>query len=316
MISPFYSLALSRDLLKVPLILTLLGLIGILPGCAGRLTFSSPEATSPQQFTHEPSQDFYTDWSPDGRRIAIISDRSGAWNVWVIHSDGSSPVAFTSDHQATSPSWSPDGSMITYATDRASGMRFWTDLWIMRSDGSFSEPLIQTQTMKDLVPSWSPDGRYVAFLMLDMKAPPNWQIMLMDLESRKTSEITRERIIFSRLAWGPGGKEIAFVSDRSGRPELWIMDRQGRHARPVTRDGAEKEHPDWSQDGKHIAFASKQSGNWDLWVVRPDGAGLKQVTTSPSTDTLPDWSPDGKKIAFTSDRSGNQDIWVMRVNSE
>ncbi len=296
--------------------LVLLGLISIFAGCAGGLPFSLPEKAPLHQLTHEPSQDFYADWSPDGQKIAIISDRSGNWNIWLIHTDGSHPQALTSDHQATSPSWSPDGSMITYATDRESGMRFWTDLWTMKSDGSLQRPLSQTPNLKDLFPAWSPDGKGLSFLMLDMAAVPAWRIMLMDMESRQSHEIGSDRILSTRLAWSPDGQKIAFVSDRSGQPELWIMNRDGNEARPVTQDKANKEHPDWSPDGKKIAFASNRAGNWDLWVVHPDGTGLRQLTTSPATDTLPDWSPDGKKIAFTSDRSGNQDIWVLRINSD
>ncbi len=297
-------------------IFTLLGFICLLPGCGGGLLFSSPEKTSLQQLTHEPSQDFYADWSPDGQKIAIISDRSGNWNIWVINPDGSHPQVLTADHQATSPSWSPDGSMITYATDRESGMRFWTDLWTMKSDGSLQKPLSQTPTLKDLFPAWSPDGESITFLMLDMTAAPAWQIILMDVESRQSHEIPSDKILSTRLAWSPDGKEIVFISNRSSKPELWIMNRDGKEARPVTHDGAEKEHPDWSPDGKWIAFASKRSGNFDIWLVHPDGSGLRQLTTSPATDTLPDWSPDGKKIAFTSDRSGNQDIWVISINNE
>jgi Tol biopolymer transport system component len=302
------------------LIPTLLALIitslSIFQACARGLPFPSPEKTPLQQLTYESSQDFYADWSPDGQKIAIISDRSGAWNVWVINADGSSPQVLTQDHQATSPSWSPDGESIVYATDRASGMRFWTDLWIMKKDGSSQEPLLKTPTFKELVPSWSPNGQLIVTLSLDMNAPPAWRVLLIDLESRQTEEITQEGIPFSRLAWRPSGQEIAFVSDRSGHPEVWMMDQNGENAHPVTNDGAEKAHPDWSPDGKWIAFASKKAGNWDLWIIQPDGSGLRRLTSSPATDTLPDWSPDGKKIAFTSDRSGNQDIWVIDIRIE
>ena len=297
-------------------VLTLLGFISFLLGCGGGLPVSSPEKTSLQQLTHEPSQDFYADWSPDGQKIAFISDRSGSWNIWVIRLDGSHPQALTADHQATSPTWNPDGTMIAYATDRESGMRFWTDLWTMKSDGSFQKPLGQTPTLKDLVPSWSPDGKYIAFLRMDMTAVPAWRIIRLDMESKQFHEIASDKILFSRLTWSPNGKEIAFVSDRSGKPELWIMDRDGKETRPITHDGAEKKHPDWSPDGKWIVFASKRAGNFNLWLIHPDGTGLKRLTRSPATDTLPDWSPDGKKIAFTSDRSGNQDIWLMSINNQ
>ena len=210
------------------------------------------------RLTQDSANDFYPAWNVQGNKIGFVSDRTGFWNIEVMNSDGSDQQPLTHDRgQATSPSWSPDGSMIAYATDRNSGMRFWTDLWVMRNDGSFQESVSQTTTLKDLLPSWSPDGRYIAFLTLDMNAPPVWRMMLMEVNSRQAHEITRNKILFSRLAWSPDGKEIAFISDRTGRPELWIMDREGKQAAPITHDGIEKEHPDWSPDGKWIVFASR-----------------------------------------------------------
>jgi len=251
----------------VPLILTLLGLIGILSGCLARLSSPPSEGSPLQQLTLDPSEDFYADWSPDGQRIAIISDRSGTWNVWVIDSDGSNPQAFTSDHQATSPSWSPDGSIIAYATDRESGMRFWTDLWIMRSDGSHPEPLTQTPPMKDLLPSWSPDGRNITFLSLDMNAPPAWRVMLMHLQDREPKVITREGILFSRLAWSPDGKWIAFASKKTGNWDIWIIHPDGTGLKQVTTSPATDTLPDWSPDGQKIAFTSDRAGNQDIWAI-------------------------------------------------
>lgn len=287
----------------------------LLPSLAcspGRPIFKE-HANEPIRLTRESSQDFYPAWSPDGQRIAFISDRSGAWNLWTMQADGADARPLTNDHQVTAPSWSPDGRWVAYATDRDSGMNFWTDLWQVREDGSEHRVLLKSGSAKEFSPAWHPHGETLAYLYLDMARPPTWEIRILDLKTGRSTAVFTENILFSKLAWSPDGREMVFVSDRTGQPELWVMDPEKRNARPVTNDGAEKEHPAWSPNGRWIAFASKRASHWDLWMIRPDGSGLIQLTASPATDTLPDWHPDGRRIAFTSDRAGSQDIWVIRV---
>lgn len=108
------------------------------------------------------------------------------------------------------------------------------------------------------------------------------------------------------------GKRLAWVSDRSGSPQIWAMDADGSNPVQLTTEG-ENVAPAWSADGKTLAFASKRTEHSGIWVMESDGSNRRQLTTAGSgiSDSGPAWAPDGRRIAFTSMRSGSFVIWVM-----
>jgi eukaryotic-like serine/threonine-protein kinase len=99
-------------------------------------------------------------FSPDGRRVAFDSNRSGANEIWVSDADGSNASALTSfgGPLTGSPDWSPDGRYIAF--DSKSGGR--SGLYVVSAEGG---PVRQVQTglAASAVPKWSADGRYLHF---------------------------------------------------------------------------------------------------------------------------------------------------------
>jgi Tol biopolymer transport system component len=99
-------------------------------------------------------------FSPDGKRIAFSSDRSGSFEIWVCNSDGSSPVQLTSFGGAYTgtPHWSPDGRWIAF--DSRPGGK--AGVFVISSEGG--EPRRVTEgNWDDIVPSWSRDGKWIYF---------------------------------------------------------------------------------------------------------------------------------------------------------
>ncbi len=97
-------------------------------------------------------------FSPDGRRIAFVSDRSGAFEIWVARTDGSHPVQLTSlkGPYAGRPCWSPDGESIAFFA-RVKGN---ADIYVIRSAGGVLRRLTHHPS-EDARPSWSRDGRWI-----------------------------------------------------------------------------------------------------------------------------------------------------------
>jgi hypothetical protein len=115
--------------------------------------------------------------------------------------------------------------------------------------------------------------------------------------------------------------EIAFVSERSGLPQIWIMDTAGSSLRQITNlpDGACQ--PDWSPDGERLVFISPCKGKRDtypgssMFIMNADGKGLQPLISLPGGDFDPAWSPDGENIAFTSLRDGQIHIFLYQLST-
>ena len=122
---------------------------------------------------------------------------------------------------------------------------------------------------------------------------------------------------------GGGAGEIAFASDRSGIPQIYLSDLSGNTVQPITNipDGACQ--PSWSPDGMRLVFVSPCKARLDLsdpplantslYIINVDGSNLTPLPTAPGGDFEPAWSPDGKRIAFTSLRDGYMQIYSINI---
>jgi dipeptidyl aminopeptidase/acylaminoacyl peptidase len=109
----------------------------------------------------------------------------------------------------------------------------------------------------------------------------------------------------------PGGRRVAFGSDRSGEWEIWLADPDGSSAGQLTSVGAGSGYPRWSPDGELIVCQSSLGGQWEVYVIPAAGGKPRNLTSHPATDTWPSFSRDGKWIYFTSDRTGERQIWKI-----
>jgi Tol biopolymer transport system component len=100
-------------------------------------------------------------YSPDGRRVAFDSDRSGREEIWLVDGDGGNLTRLTQDSGRSHgwPGWSPDGRWIVFDSIAADGNR---DVWTIGVDGSGLRRITR-HPAHDIVPSWSHDGRFIYF---------------------------------------------------------------------------------------------------------------------------------------------------------
>lgn len=116
---------------------------------------------------------------------------------------------------------------------------------------------------------------------------------------------TIEKLYMTRniggTTWSPDGKQIAFVSNISGRNNLWLVPSTGGWPSQLTISEQRQTQPAWSPDGSWIAYISDTDGNeqWDIFLVSPKtGEVVNLTTTKEISEESPTWSPDSKQIVY------------------
>jgi len=126
---------------------------------------------------------------------------------------------------------------------------------------------------------------------------PNAQVEPRSLTIEKLY-MTRQ---IGRPTWSPDGKSIAYISNMSGRNNLWVVPAEGGFPTQLTVSDQRQTAPTWSPDGKWIAYESDYDGDeqWDIFLVSPKTGKVVNLTqTREIAETAPTWSPDGRYLAY------------------
>ncbi len=121
-----------------------------------------------------------------------------------------------------------------------------------------------------------------------------------DLQKLSIEKLYMTRAI-GGTTWSPDGKTIAFISNISGRNNLWTVPADGGWPTQLTINNQRQTRPAWSPDGRWIAYMQDYDGDeqWDIWIVSPTSGEIVNLTNTRDTaEENPVWSPDGRELAF------------------
>lgn len=116
--------------------------------------------------------------------------------------------------------------------------------------------------------------------------------------------------------------EIAFVSMRTGIPQIWLINAQGESLSQLTNLKQGACQPDWSPDGQKLVFISPcykreyQYPKANLHIIDADGSNPVALDPGFGGNYDPAWSPDGKQIAFTKNISGSTQIFIYNLETK
>ncbi len=156
--------------------------------------------------------------------------------------------------------------------------------------------------------------------LYDVKNTASPQVLGKQYNDVATTEAVRviahkfaNEIIF-RLGGGiPGIAEskIYFVSDRTGKKEIWAMDYDGANQHVLTKLGTIALSPRVSPDGSRVAFSGLSGNAWEILIFSLELNRMISFPRLGGTNLSPAWSPDGTKLAVSSSRGGSPNIYVM-----
>jgi len=232
--------------------------------------------------------DFQPTFSPDGARIAFVSDRSGAENVWTVRVDDGNLQQVTDerDQLLHNPAWTPDGDFIAarkgYVSTRSIPAG---SIWLYHRGGGGGVELVERphgdQSQKNIAePTFSPDGRYL-FFSQDTTGGPVWQynkdanqgVFAIRRLDRDTGEI--DTVVSGpggaiRPVLSPDGKRLAFVrrnpteltsrlmvKDLESGIETTVAEEISRDMQETSGDRGNYPGFDWMPDGKSLVLWSQ-----------------------------------------------------------
>ena len=270
----------------------------------------------PRRFTAGPGRDTAPRWSPDGTRLAFVSEREPAkqGQLMVMPADGGEPVALTRLRNGVSdPVWSPDGTRLAFVS----------------RVGGWQEPESEVERRKSKPP------RVITTLKYRMNGEgfthdrPTHVFTVAAAGGAPPTQVTSGECPDLHPTWAPDGESIAFSSarhadrDYDDALDIWVVAAAGGAPRRVTDTLGPAVHPAFSPDGRVIAYLGRRhvneyGRNVRLFTVPLDGGAPRCLSEAldrscAPLELPPLWSPDGQWVTFAAEDEGALSVYRVRA---
>jgi Tol biopolymer transport system component/C-terminal processing protease CtpA/Prc len=257
-------------------------------------------------------------YSPDGARLAFQSTRTGANDIYVLtFATGRLQRITYTDAPVSLDAWSRDGQWL-YFTSSATDVAGQGDIFRVRSTGGTPLEVSAERYLNEFESAPSPDGAAIVLVAKGISSSQWWrkghahidetELWLKPLATADYKLLVPADAKHAWPMWSPDGKQLLFMSDKSGAENIWSVDATSGSAKPVTTFKSGRcLWPTISYDGKTIVFER----GFSIWKLDTHSGkaeelhiALRGVPSTPGVTHTPitSWSslvlsPDGKKIA-------------------
>jgi len=185
-------------------------------------------------------------FSPDGRNVVVTIDAPTP-DLWLYDISAGTLRQITFDAGATNPVWTPDGQRVAFSSNSGPARNLF---WIPTFQSAQAERL-STSEHPQLPGSWSPDGRTLAFVERD---PANGRdIRLLPMAGDRTSRpLLDSPFDEGAPRFSPDGRLLAYVSNESGRSEVFVRSLAAGRGVQVSSNGGTE--PVWARDGARLFY--------------------------------------------------------------
>src|SRR5438093_990479 len=266
---------------------------------------------APRRFTAGPRRDLEPRWSPDGTRLAFLSERApkDKLQLYVMPADGGEPAKLTAlEHGVSSLAWSPDGSRLAFVS----------------AVGGQREPDSEEEKRKSRPARVITSVKY-RFNGEGFVYDRRPHVFVVSTDDSTPVQITDGDFIDADPTWSPDGDSIVFASARHAERDdddaidLWRAPAKGGTPQRLTATTGPIMLPAFSPDGRSIAYLARPAKNAygrnvRLYVIPSDGGGGTCLTSGldrscGALHVRPLWSPDGRSIVVAAEDRGDVGLW-------
>lgn len=185
--------------------------------------------------------------SPDGKRVAVGVGPAGGGDAWVYNLERNTLTRLTFDGLDSYPVWTPDGKRVAFGTDKGLERIEWK-----AADGSSTSEPISTGSVLQIPESWTPDGGLLAFSQFGLGT--RGDIWLLPVKGdRKPRPFLQTPANEYDPAFSPDGRWLAYVSEESGRGEVYVQSFPGPGGKwEVSTEGGGTAI--WSHNGRELFY--------------------------------------------------------------
>ncbi len=256
-------------------------------------------------------------FSPQGDRIAFLTNITGTPQVWMINAQGGWPdqVTFYND-RVDFVRWSPDGSGLIFAKSRGGDEN--AQLFWLAPDGSEIRALTDAPKIRHNFGSWSHDGRRISYAS-NKRNPNYFDVYVMEVGTGREEMVYQQDGSNSAVAWSFDDRYLVVSHNNeelSLDNDLFLVDTQTRSATLLTphQGAAQFGDVNFTRDGRSLIFGTNDKR--DFYQLARMDLATKRVETLDDTpwdlDTA-EISDDGRMFAYTVNRDGFGEVFVREV---